>query len=455
MANATDFIASVYDTLATTFNMGAAPANLFLQMAWPGIPISSADYKDASGQYNSNLAEEIFSSLANMAPVLNKAKFENSAFNIDDIYDIIISSARPNGVPDADLAVNPMFRLFADAQYEFVRSTKGSSRDPNETYHRSIATPSNWYDEAAASFWTSINIQSSQIKPADPNSAFVKYKGYKLLDGGLMKLKGGAQALSTPINTKLIQANSRNKLVLENRFKTSSFVATPGILHSNSELVFKTMKTPAAAKPSVMLNNSFKNDLVASNLNNAIKRPLPINTFAKNTSVLNNVKIQDINTDRLLVKPKIYSPKNAIFLNDLLIKDLPTQQSVGTDGFSISFKFCRVNIDRPWLNLALLSTQNWNIYGANVGEYSNGLPENNPGIFPLLPTSFILISNVHITANWSAQDKANLANAVSFGPFDLRNGTFNQNALDIKGIQIIGCLSKVTPVLAPKASPVI
>ena len=177
MANATDFIAKLYDTLATTFNMSAAPTSLFLQLAWPGIPINSADFKDASGQYNTNLAEELFSYLANIAPMLNKSKFENSGFNIDDIYDIIISSARPNGVPDADLEFNPMYKLFSDAQYEFVRYTKGSYGDPNDFYHKSIATPSNWYDESAASYWTSVNIQLSQIKPVDPNSSFIKYNG--------------------------------------------------------------------------------------------------------------------------------------------------------------------------------------------------------------------------------------------------------------------------------------
>ena len=88
MANATDFIASVYDTLATSFNMSAAPNNLFLQMAWPGISISPEDCKDASGNYNTNLAEELFSSLANIVPVMDKSKYENSAYTIDDIYDI-------------------------------------------------------------------------------------------------------------------------------------------------------------------------------------------------------------------------------------------------------------------------------------------------------------------------------------------------------------------------------
>ncbi|MEI6696820.1 MAG: hypothetical protein WCO13_12200 [Bacteroidota bacterium] len=456
MANATDFIASVYNTLATTFNMGGSPPpNIFMQMAWPGISINSEDCKDSTGRYDPFLAEELFSSLANIAPALSKSKFENSAFYIDDLYDIILSSARPNGVADADLEANPMYKLFADAQYEFGRYVRGSNADPLEIYHPCKATPSNWYDETAANCWTNIKIESNQIKPVDTldaNSPFVKFNGLKLMENGLMKVKT-ANVIKTPINIRLVNLSTNNKVALENKFKTASFNTTPSLFRLNSEKVFKAMDTNKADQPSVILNNTFKIKLLTVNTKNTIKRPLPFNYYVKNEKVLNNVKTQDINTDKLIVKPKIFSVRNSIFLNDLLIRDLPTQPSVGTDGFSISFNFCRLNIDRPWLNLALLSLPGWNIYGGSQGQYSTGSAENNPGIFPMLTTSFILISNVCITANWSATDKANLTNAVSFGPFDIRNSTFNQNKLEIKGMQIIASFSKLTPILAPTASP--
>ncbi|MGV1012991.1 MAG: hypothetical protein ACOYBS_11135 [Flavobacterium sp.] len=451
MANATDFIASVYDTLATTFNMSAAPNNLFLQMAWPGFAISPEDCKDASGKYDVNLAEELFSSLANIVPVMDKSKYENSAYTIDDIYDIIISCARPNGVPDANLEANPLYKMFADAQYEFVLSQKGSSKDPMETYHKSIATPSNWYDETATSFWTSVNIQSNQVKPATSNPLFVKYNGLKLLDQGVIKLKSAPTA--SLLSTNLLRNINTEKNLVSKNFKTNTFTVSPNLLNTSSKMVFNKMKTATAARPTVALNTSFRNKLVTTNLRNTVVRPIPVTTFEKNSKVFSTINMQNINLGKLMVKPNIYTAKQALFLNNMLIKNLPTQSSVGTDGFSISFKYCRVNIDRPWLNLALLSTKNWSIYGTNSGEYSNGSSENNTGIFPLLPISFILISKVAITANWSATDKENLTNAVSFGPFDVRNGSFNQNTLEIKGMQIIGCLSKLTPMLAPTASP--
>jgi hypothetical protein len=466
MANATDFIAKVYDTLATTFNMGAAPSNLFMQMAWPGIPISIDDCKDTTGQINTNLAEELFSSLANIAPTLNKSRFENSGFNIDDIYEIIISSARPNGVPDTELGINPLYKLFADAQFEYVRGTKGSFKDPNENYHKCNATPSNWYDETASAFWTTVNITSNEIKTASNNSTFIKNNGLKLIESGIIKTKAIHTQLA-PINVGLIQTNTNSKVFTDQKFKTANFNTNPNLITANTKTLLTTINTPVVTSTSVMmnksvmlsnpviLNNSFKVDLINLNLKNAVKRPIPTNTFIKNSKLLINLNDQDINKDKLIVKPNKFTLTQSLFLNNLLIKDLPTKASVNSDGFNISFKFCRVNIERPWLNLALLATKNWNIFGANIGEYSNGLAENNPGIFPLLPTSFILISKVLITANWSAEDKVNLSNAVAFGPFDLRNGSFNQNTLEIRGMQIIGCISKLTPQLAPTASPLV
>ena len=293
MANATDFIASVYNTLANTFNMGEAPpSNIFMQMAWPGISINSDDCKDEFGQYDPYLTEELFSSLANIAPALSKSKFENSAFYIDDLYDIILSSARPNGVADTELVTNPLYKLFADAQYEFGRYVRGSKVDPLEIYHPCKATPSNWYDESASSFWTKINIESNQIKTVDTNdknSPFIKFNGIKLLESGIMKVKT-PKIINEPINTRFASLSKNNKIAVDKKFKSYSFTTTPSLLQLNSEKVFKAMRTTTVNKRSIMLNNSFKDKLITVNTINKIKRPIPVNIFEKNEKVLNNIK---------------------------------------------------------------------------------------------------------------------------------------------------------------------
>lgn len=112
-----------------------------------------------------------------------------------------------------------------------------------------------------------------------------------------------------------------------------------------------------------------------------------------------------------------------------------------------------MNIDRPWLKLALLSTKNWWMFDTPAGEYATGSADSNPGMFPLLGTSFIAIRDLKISANWSQEDRNNLGNAASFGPFDLRDGTVNNNTIEVKGLQIIAWISRLMPKLPPLSPP--
>jgi hypothetical protein len=139
-----------------------------------------------------------------------------------------------------------------------------------------------------------------------------------------------------------------------------------------------------------------------------------------------------------------------LLIKDLLNQRLPTKPvSPATNGFSISFRFCRVNIDRPWFKLALLAMPNWFMFNTNARAYSTGSIDDNPGMFPLLPLSLVAIRDLRITANWSSEDRDNLSKAVSFGFFDLRNGQFSQNTYEVKGLQIIAWISRLTPPLPP------
>lgn len=97
--------------------------------------------------------------------------------------------------------------------------------------------------------------------------------------------------------------------------------------------------------------------------------------------------------------------------------------------------------------------KNWYMYGTKAGEYSNGSGLDNPGMFPLLPTSFIVIRDLKITANWSNDDRQNLGQATALGFFDIRDSTLNQNTLEVKGLQVLCWLSTVMPQLPPASSP--
>ncbi len=453
MANATDFIASVYDLLAKTFNFNNAPGKTFLQMAWPGIPIVAEDFKDATGKYDRHLAEEAFSALANVAPAFNKMNYENSGFEIDDLYEIMIASARPSGIPAAELQANPLYKLFSDAQFEFFNSKKGSIRDPNVFYYPYKATPSNWYEEPASTFWTSVEIKSTEVKPATKDSFFIKNKGEALIAKGVWKVKTKT-ASDADIKAGLLQHLQLNKTSLVKTFPLTNSTATPNVLNSYADKIITTNKAPFKINtPQAVLSNDFKLNFSKAILSNN-KKLVPANTFDKNAGLLNSIKSSQINKEKMLVIPRSMNVKQSLFVNKLLMQGLATRPaSATTTGYSISFRFCRVNIDCDWMKLALLSNPNWYMVGYPAGEYSNNSTDNNPGMFPMVPVSFIVVSGLKITANWSTEDKNTIQNAASFGPFDIRNGTLNQNTLEIKGMQVIAWFSKVTPVLAPVASP--
>jgi hypothetical protein len=142
--------------------------------------------------------------------------------------------------------------------------------------------------------------------------------------------------------------------------------------------------------------------------------------------------------------------KHRLLLRSALDRALPAKpSSPATDGFQISFQVCRVSLDRPWLKLALLETRNWWMFGTPAGEYSTGRADANPGMFPLLPTSFIAIRNLRITANWSPDDKQSMNRAASFGFFDLRGAAVSSNSIAMPGMQLIGTVCTLMPLLPP------
>ena len=469
MVNATDFIDKLYSTLAELLNVDESSQSMFIQMAWPGYSLSPADFKPGgspNSAYDKDIAKEVFSSLANMAPTFNKTKFENSGYEIDDLYEILIASAIPVGATPDTIGTNPMNRLFSDAQFELTQARRGSKSDPNLFYYPCGATPGNWYDEIAAQSWPTISIKSADIKPINkPTPIFREPNGHRdiwklrptRIDSTVLKSKlqqtvnlkadkekqqlqlfqsklGGLskRAIAPTLKTKPLDANIAKATrslspSARKRSTTSATLLTPSatpefsktLAQARNTAVFKTKSTPI----NILSNSKFK-----ANLQNITVSPQTLELKA--------------------AKDLSFSQK--VLATELLNQQLETKPvSTTTNGYSLSFKFCRVNISRSWFKLALLSNKNWYMFNTATQEYSTGSADDNPGMFPLLPISFIAIRDLKITANWSQEDKKNLDRAVSFGPFDLRHRTINNNTLEVKGLQIIAWVSRLMPPLPP------
>ena len=65
----------------------------------------------------------------------------------------------------------------------------------------------------------------------------------------------------------------------------------------------------------------------------------------------------------------------------------------------ISFKVRSVQINRPWVEPAAFTVENYIIPGVSPGAWSTGvLDSSNKGVFPLLTTQLIVAKDIKITA---------------------------------------------------------
>lgn len=437
MANTADFISAVYDELAKSLQVGDPRQPIFLQMAWPGYALSPADFRRAdapNGAYDQDAARETFSALANIAPIFDRARFESSGFEVDDLYEIVLSSAIPAGATTETVGTNPIYRLFADAQYELMQAKRGAHDDPNAFYLPCSPTPADWYDEKAASSWATITLKQTDVKPATTaTSTFARLGGVELAKQSVWRMKpakGESSQLASRLQKSMKQPIERT--------------LTPQALPSTA--------TKSALTKSSLTKSSLARTLPASKAQDALLAAAK-QRFAQPVSPTNMIGRSAFDVKRIDLQRQdlgINRVADRLRLRKLIESQLPTKPaSPASDNFSVTFKFCRVNIERPWLKLALLSNPNWWMFNTPAGMYSTGSPDDNPGMFPLLATSLIVIRDLKITANWSPEDQANLGDAASFGFFDVRHGTVNSNTLEVKGLQVIGWVSKLMPKLPP------
>ncbi len=457
MANAADFLNSVYELLAKTFSVGTTP-DLYLQMGWPGISLGPSDFKltdGANDPYDPACAEETVSMLANIAPACSAVNFANSGYEIDDLYQILILGAMIQGGDPANMLANPAYKLFSDAQYELAQAQRGSLRDPNLFYLPCKATPVDWYREASAQYWPTLSLSSSEVKPASNSSPFMRLGGRQLIEKGLLQTlpaQREAPQLRTRLSTGLSARISRPP-TLRSPVATAPAAGLRPLDLARS--LTPTAAGPVARLPTRALSISdaeVGRRLKALVAEPAFKKGLHPTKVAARIGSLDRIPIDANKLDVLPARSVVL--KDKLLVRELLNEQLtPTPVSAATSGFSISFKYCMVNLTRSWLKLALLNTKNWYLYGTAAGEYSNGQVENNPGMFPMISTSFIAIRDLVIKANWSQSDMTALKQAKFLGPFDIGGGTINQNTIEARGLQIIAWQSRLTPTLPPLSAP--
>lgn len=140
-----------------------------------------------------------------------------------------------------------------------------------------------------------------------------------------------------------------------------------------------------------------------------------------------------------------------------------------TSNLTAEFKYARVTIVRPWLNFGLFGVDGWKTQTyPTVGKLSNGTKNQPVSLFPLLPTSFVAIRDLKISADWGKEDmeaiQSSLSTKASFGwgPFSVSGSydktssskkfasEFDGTTISNSGLQIIGWVCSVVPNSPPK-----
>lgn len=137
--------------------------------------------------------------------------------------------------------------------------------------------------------------------------------------------------------------------------------------------------------------------------------------------------------------------RDRLLVSDVIWTGTPTAPAA-TDKVVVKFDYCVVQVRRPWLFDVFLNAGNWAIPGVAQGALSDG---TTPGSISQLPIAMVVVRNLMITANWSADDMAASSNATAFGPFKVDGGIVD-GSLTHKSVQTIGWLLQQLPELPPQ-----
>jgi hypothetical protein len=283
----------------------------------------------------------------------------------------------------------------------------------------STGTPAQWWDKSDKAVWVSrtFQVQGASVAPAPPGST----------PDQLLRMKTKDEVLRPLL---LAQAA---------RFTASSAparAATPSLNKAPSGA------TKQLAQPliSAVLSRESASGVTASRVT-AVRAPA---TWTVDPSILvtpaPNVGLHDDLWFQLQSVPA----RHRWEIQGALAEAAPTQ-SVSTPNVSISFDYCVVNIERPWLHAAFLDDPSWRVPGRARGALS----ANDGHGVPALVVGFVAVKQLRIQAPWTPEDVSNLGQSVQFGPFNCDSQVVN-GAISHDGIQIIGWLLQDLSELPPQ-----
>lgn len=402
-----------------------AGSRVFFRFDKFGSVISDDDFIDPNhpeSGYLPALAKEKFSDLVNQIPV-DEADGLNIHFSeinqIDEFYFYHLlnpsSPFFPEGIDDQskETIMNSFNEMKADAKKLWQNIVLESSTGLILDYKPCLATPESWYDKARDELWTRHLFQASETTgaPVDNSPKFQLWK-LKIDDAAIQKvLPSDESQPADPVS------------LYKNVLSVKTIPQAMFIAHTKSNEIIQPTKPTLAAGSLSKLNINIAHELSPA---------VSVKSFAVHTNYLQQLNMLDI--------------RKRMLVNKYLADNAPTQP-VKTSSISISFDYCIVGIDRPWILTAFINDKSWFIPITAKGQLTTS------GGLTAMPIGFVAIKNLNIeSTNWSAEDIAISKDATDFGPFKVSSEILSSK-ISHAGIQIIAWLLEKMPDLPPNNSP--
>jgi hypothetical protein len=391
------------------FGQGDA-ASIFFRFSESPIGIYDSDFVVPSHpEWGSSpaLAAEQFSYLVDKITRLDPSGHGVwlDPLKISDLYhDEILGPAIPfipaDADPDAKQArIEAFGQIKADADSRWSNCKAESVIPGGAEYRPSRATPQNWWNKSDPGVWTPQQFQIKGASSATPEQP----------SGQLLRMKISDSAIQTILQGQRIQVRPPT--------------APPGaVVHPTGAPQGTPLSHPIAAMASPQM--------IAPKP--AAGQPVTIRpelTTAMHTN--------------LMAQAFAIPASQRMVLQSAIIQHAPTQSVAVTD-VKISFDYCLVAAERAWIHTAFLNSKLWFIPGQQKGSLS----ANDGHGVPALPTGFVVLKNLLISAPWTPDDITHLEQSIQFGPF-LIDSTVTNGAIGHAGLQVVGWILQKMPDLPP------
>ncbi|MVM29458.1 hypothetical protein GO755_05400 [Spirosoma sp. HMF4905] len=393
---------------------GGNDSKTFLSFEPLGHMISPEDFTFA-GNFDPTIAANEVTVLSNFVPQIDDVLNPDLLQSAIDTYASMVDSMQfcdTHIIGDKTPYLSQFGAMKSDAQQ------KKPTYDPVKlTGNTIIASPSTWYDPTS-NVWAPKTFTQTSTTPGAahpiPQAAFNTMK---------LQWKINPIALKLAVNPKVTKMFDNNNLV--NKI--------------NETTLKTTLKQPVKS----LAKSSIASTMAATLTATMNPQPKLATVKVNKVPTVNKELMRTIDLSVPLLQRNDFVRQVGLPVNN------QSQPVISSSGFELSFSYCMVTLQRPWMLPQVFNLSNlWYSLAAKAGFYSTGEMSNNNGVMRALPKAMIVIKDLKIKASkWSEEDKRIAQSAFGFGSFNLSSSSFDAttNSLTAPGIQILGWICEVLP----------